>query len=311
MNENTINLLFEKIAPRLNWGEDEKAVFTAETTDEEKLDALLSQVESLSTADYWKNNQELQDEVYKRLQAKEYGNIEYFESRMLGKHFADVVRPEEIAEIYRDRDIKHSDKFKKALELIELGLQAKQAGSTDKSEVDEILKGKDSRIAELQQELEAAQQETENNLSQYQRKIEEEKINNWIAQEVRKQTLINPNVASAAVIVAQQALSKYHLQLDESGNVRAMNAQNPALPAQDDSSKTNLDVSQFILSTLDSKGLISRNTGGKLTDGGQTVTGVTDLGGKPSLNDIRAQLIAQGVNPNSDYFKRVVARYEG
>lgn len=273
---------------------------------EKEVEALLPQLERLGTKDYFSNDPEVIKGIKGRVSAEIYDGASAQTRQMLTEMFSDIVSENDLDPIFKNRNLKYSDKSKQALALIKQGFSLKE--KSFKTETPEnfqnALSEKDNVINQLRTDFTNAKLNHEKELQNRERNFELELIKGSLKGEIGKLPLANRNQTDLAQMLAWNNLSEnFHLKRGGKGEIQLFQKDNPDLPANDTSTKTALSLESHLTNLLNTNGLLARNNGGGVQD--QKQTGANKLPDGKNKYDLPA-----GVDPNSEAARKFL-KYRG
>lgn len=221
---------------------------------------------------------------------------------------------------FADKSKNTKDVYADAFNKVKLGYEtaiqkareeaAKGTGDEAKIKYEEAIGKKDEAIREIQATIETLKTQHATAIQQAQRDGEMEIIKYQLAQQVAGLPLANKEQLPLAIQAVQNALLPNYVLRSKDGKIQAYDKQNPEVLANHPTEKVTLDVAAYAKEILEGFKLLSANNGG-----GNPANPVRTTGGNPpGRNDTPTFTteftLPEGVDPNSDYARRMKTYWE-
>lgn len=277
-------------------GDDEKQSYL------KAVEAFLPQLEKLGTKDYFINNPDTISGLKNKITADLYDGVETKSMDVFLEQYKNLIGENDLKQIFSNKSLKFGDKIRQAASLVNDAFYLKEKSL--KAETPESFKTalseKDSVINQLRAEIEEIKGRHEKDLANRDRNYELELLKGDLNRKIGKLPLADPDKQFdlASMAAWNELSSKFHLKRDEKGNILPYQKDSPDLPANDEVTKTALNLDNYLTGFLNTLGLLRRNNGG----GGSTINNGAD-----KLPDGKEKFILpDGVNPNSQYAKNLM-----
>lgn len=281
------------VEPESKEGDDYKSYMT-------EVEKIIPQLESLGTRDYFINHPDTISAIKGRLTADFYDGVETKSKSILQEHFKELLGEDALNPVFNNKSLRYADKMTAAFKLLKdsYSLREQSLNSESPEKFQKALSEKDSVITSLRDEISQTKQNFEKELQSRERGYEVELLKGDLKGILSEMPLADRDQSELAFMYTWNDLSSnYHLKRGESGGIQLFQKDDPTLPANDEETKTRLDIGKYVTSSLNKAKLLRRNNGNEeQKQSGANTNGLPD--GK------KTHTLPPGVHPESEAAKK-------